>query len=97
MFTDKFYNFLKYFVSIVMPAILIFWKVVAGNCDLDQALIFSTDVETFVADIWTALEVMLGAIFCIGNASYYITNKDGKMQIVEEKTEEDETTAGDEQ
>lgn len=90
MFSDKFYNFLKYFISIVMPALLIFWKVVAGNCDLDQTLIFSTDVETFVADIWTALEVMLGAIFCIGNASYYIKSKDGKMEIVEEEVTDEE-------
>lgn len=90
MFSDKFYNFLKYFISIVMPALLIFWKVVAGNCDLDQTLIFSTDVETFVADIWTALEVMLGAIFCIGNASYYIKSKDGKIEIVEEEVTDEE-------
>ena len=89
MFSDKFYNFLKYFISIVMPALLIFWKVVAGNCDLDQTIIFSTDVETFVADIWTALEVMLGTIFCIGNVSYYIKSKDGKMEIAEEATEEE--------
>lgn len=89
MFTDKFYNFLKYFVSIVMPALLIFWKVVAGNCDLDTVVIFSTDVETFVSDIWTALEVMLGAIFCIGNASYYFKSKDGKVDIaVSEETEQ---------
>lgn len=75
-FSDKLYNFLKYFICICMPAILGLWKIVSAECDLNLIAIYSTNIADFVTNIWVGIEVALGAIFCIENGMYS-ANKEG--------------------
>ena len=59
---QKVYEIIRWVVSIVLPALIVFYGIVAGELNLPYT--------ESVIKIATAFEMLLGTIFCISKLSY---------------------------
>lgn len=81
-FSDKTYNILKWVVSIVLPAI--------ATAVITLGQIFGWEPADMIAQCIVVLQTLLGAIFCVGNATYYASRSNGAVTLTEQPDPERE-------
>ena len=74
VFSDKVYNVLKWVIAIVLPAVTTA-VIAVGQVFGWQA--YTDPISKCIA----ILQTLLGAIFCVGNATYYAQQEQGEITL----------------